>query len=108
MRLKLGRVGIDEVIDACVKVNIVSQAAESNQAGSTPDWPGLLASVEILADLVLDSAAAGQLVAVTDGDYDGGFEEKGIPSLRREKKKTHTHIHNVFKTTRADKSNVSN
>ncbi len=75
------RAGIDEVIDDCVKVNIVRQAAESNQAGSTPDWPGPVASVEILADLVLDSAAAGQLVAVTDGDYDGRFEEKGIPSL---------------------------
>lgn len=35
----------------------------------------------MLADLVLDSTAAGQLVAVCDGDYDGGFEEKGIPSL---------------------------
>lgn len=36
---------------------------------------------DILADLILDSAAAGQLVAVTDGDYDGGLKEKGIPSL---------------------------
>lgn len=36
-------------------------------------------------DLVLDPAAAGQLVAISDGDYDGWFQEKGIPSLRREK-----------------------
>lgn len=66
---------------------MIRQAPElsSNQAGSTPDWPGPLASVEMLADLVLNSAAAGQLVAVTDGDYDGGFEEKGIPSLGRHK-----------------------
>lgn len=34
-------------------------------------------------DLILDSAAAGQLVAVTDGDYDGGLQEKGIPSLQK-------------------------
>lgn len=40
----------------------------------------------MLADLVLDSTGAGQLVAVSDRDYNGGFEEKRIPSLRRKKK----------------------
>lgn len=44
----------------------------SNQAGS---W------LEGSTDLILDAAAAGQLVAVTDGDDDGGLEEKRIPSL---------------------------
>lgn len=58
-----------------------------NQAGSIPDWPGSLGSVEMLADLVLDSATAGQLVAVGDGNYDGWFEEKGIPSLGEENRK---------------------
>lgn len=48
--------------------------------------------LDILADLILDSAAAGQLVAVTDGDYDGRLKEKRIPSLQRWKKKTHLQI----------------
>lgn len=33
-------------------------------------------------DLVLDSAAAGQFVAVADGNYDGRLEEKRISSLQ--------------------------
>lgn len=37
-------------------------------------------------DLFLDSTAAGQLVPISDGDYDGWFEEKGVPSLNREEK----------------------
>lgn len=37
---------------------------------------------DISTDLILDSATASQFVAVTDGDYDGGFKEKGIPSLQ--------------------------
>lgn len=37
---------------------------------------------DISTDLILDSAAASQLVAVTDGDYNGGLKEKGIPSLQ--------------------------
>lgn len=44
-----------------------------NQAGS---W------LEDSTNLILDAAAAGQLVAVTDGDYDGGLEEKRIPPLQ--------------------------
>ena len=56
-----------------------------------------------MADLILDSAAAGQLVAVTDGDYDGGLEEKGIPSLQRQrKKKDSLAIH--FKTKKEDET----
>ena len=58
----------------------------SSQPGSNPDWLGPNVSVEMVADLVLDSTAAGQLVAVGDGDYDGRFEEKGVPSLHREKR----------------------
>lgn len=41
----------------------------------------------IVADLVLDSAAARQLVAVGDCDDDGGLEEKRIPSLQRERER---------------------
>lgn len=33
-------------------------------------------------DLVLDAAAAGQFVAVADGNYDGRLEEKRISSLQ--------------------------
>lgn len=40
-------------------------------------------SSNILAHLVLDATATCQLVAVTDGDYDGRLKEKGIPSLER-------------------------
>lgn len=39
------------------------------------------------ADLILDTAAAGQLVAVCNCDDDGRFKEKRIPSLKKEKKK---------------------
>lgn len=46
-----------------------------------------LSWLDILADLVLDPAAAGQLVAVADGDDDGRLEEKGIPPLQREEQK---------------------
>lgn len=35
-----------------------------------------------MTDLILDSAAAGQFVAVTDGNYDGRLEEKRISSLQ--------------------------
>lgn len=33
-------------------------------------------------DLILDSAAAGQFVAVADGNYDGGLEEKRVSPLQ--------------------------
>lgn len=62
--------------------NVITKVLELSfkQAGST------LASVDWKTDLILDSAAAGQLVAIRDGDYDGWFKEKGIPSLKREEK----------------------
>lgn len=39
------------------------------------------------ADLILDTAAAGQLVAVCNCDDDGRFKEKRIPSLKKRKEK---------------------
>lgn len=39
-------------------------------------------AADISTDLILDSATASQLVAVTDGDYNGRLQEKGIPSLQ--------------------------
>lgn len=38
---------------------------------------------DVWTDLILNSAAARQLVAIADGDYNGGLEEEGIPPLRR-------------------------
>lgn len=69
--------------DACANANTVCVAV----------WPHViqprkkLSWLDILADLVLDPAAAGQLVAIADGDDDGRLEEKGIPPLQREKQK---------------------
>ena len=40
-----------------------------------------------MADLVLDAAAARQLVAVGDGDDDRWLEEKWIPSLKQKETK---------------------
>lgn len=48
----------------------------------SPLWTGK-------TDLVLDSAAAGQLVAIGNGDYNGWFKEKGIPSLKKREKYVH-------------------
>lgn len=74
-----------------LKANIVHIYIWSDR---NPGQPGALligwdpcVSMEIMADLVLDSAATRQLVAVSDGDYDGRFKEKGIPALWREEKR---------------------
>lgn len=37
---------------------------------------------KLVTDLILDSAAAGQFVAVTDGNYDGRLKEKRISPLQ--------------------------
>lgn len=49
---------------------------------ATYDWR-VGVSEKPQTDLVLDSAAAGQFVAVTDGNYDGGLEEKRVSSLKK-------------------------
>lgn len=36
-----------------------------------------------VTDLILNSTAARQLVAVADSDYNGRLEEEGIPPLQR-------------------------
>lgn len=49
------------------------------------------------ADLILDTAAAGQLVAVCNCDDDGRFKEKRIPSLKKNKGKKTGHIEDYMK-----------
>ena len=59
---------------------------ERCQPGNTPDWPCshiLPTPMGSMADLVLDAAAACQLVAVGDCDDDRGLEEEWIPSLKQ-------------------------
>lgn len=51
---------------------------------------------DVWTDLILNSTAARQLVAVADGDYNGGLKEEGIPPLQRgtsEREKTFVNIY---------------
>ena len=60
------------------------------QPGNTRDWPhshNLPTPMVSMADLVLDAAAACQLVAVGDSDDDRWLEEEWIPSLKQKETK---------------------
>lgn len=59
-----------------------------------------------LTDLILDSAAAGQFVSITDGNYDGRLEEERVSPLQKSNQRTEVRIkeRNVLLLS---KSNIS-
>lgn len=58
-------------------------------AGSAYEEPG--------TDLILDSAAAGQFVSITDGNYDGRLEEERVSPLQNQTKRTEVTSPRVMK-----------
>ena len=66
--------------DACGKHEEAEPQRAHKATGSDP-VRYIPVSVETIADLFLDSTAAGQLVAVGDSYYDGRLQKKGIPTL---------------------------
>lgn len=51
---------------------------------------------DVWTDLILNSTAARQLVAVADGDYNGGLKEEGIPPLQRGTSKRENTSVNIY------------
>lgn len=61
----------------------------SVSAGSPDEEPG--------TDLVLDSAAAGQFVSITDGNYDGRLEEERVSPLQNQTRGQRSHHRVLWK-----------
>lgn len=49
-----------------------------------------------MTDLILNSTAARQLVAIADSDYDGWLEEEGIPPLQRGTSERENTVVNIY------------